>query len=64
VEPPTGGNYSDNFEGGGTTLTFNNGAIQINVEKGENIDENKLAAKIKKVILDMQRSGNTRGGTI
>lgn len=45
-----------------TSMTFNNGAIQIVVQKGENIDENKLARKVKQVILDMKREGELRGG--
>lgn len=45
-----------------TNMSFNNGAIQIIVQKGEDIDENTLARKIKQVILDMQRDKNIRGG--
>lgn len=50
--------------GGGSTtnLTFGNGAIQIVVEKGQNIDERKLAQKVKEVINDMRREGDLRGG--
>lgn len=47
-----------------TSMTFGSGAIQIVVQKGEGIDENKLAQKIKKVILDMKREGDMRGGTL
>lgn len=48
---------------GGTSMTFSSGAIQIVVQKGENIDENKLAQKVRQVINDMRREGNMRGGT-
>lgn len=59
--PVTGGNQSN---GNGTNMTFSNGAIQINVQKGENIDENKLARKIKEVLKETARDDNMRGGTI
>lgn len=45
-----------------TTMTFNRGAVQIIVQKGENIDENKLALKIRKIIEDMERTNKRRGG--
>ena len=48
--------------GSSTNLTFGNGAIQIIVEKGQNIDEQKLARKVKEVINDMRREGDLRGG--
>lgn len=48
--------------GSSTNLTFSNGAIQIIVEKGQNIDEQKLARKVKEVINDMRREGDLRGG--
>ena len=57
--PVTGGS-----QGSGTTMTFSNGAIQINVQKGENIDEYKLARKIKEVLKETARDNNMRGGTI
>lgn len=44
-----------------TRMTFNEGAIQINLA-GSNIDENKLAKRIKQVILDMEREAKMRGG--
>lgn len=47
-----------------TNMAFNNGAIQIIVQKGEGIDEGKLARKIRQVILDLKREGDMRGGTI
>lgn len=53
--------------GGGTTSTnmnFNNGAIQIVVQKGEGIDERILAQRIKEVLNDMKREGDMRGGTV
>lgn len=52
--------------GGGTTnnLSFSNGAIQIIVQKGENIDENKLAQMVRVAIKDVNRENNMRGGTI
>lgn len=49
-------------EVGSSTLNFNEGAIKIVVEKGENINETLLAEKIRKVIRDVQREGNIRGG--
>ena len=47
-----------------STMNFNNGAIQIVVQKGEGIDENKLAQKVKQAILDMQRDGLIRAGVV
>lgn len=44
------------------TMYFQNGAIQIIVQKGENIDEDKLTKKIKEAILDLQRESKVRGG--
>lgn len=55
------------FSGGGgnsTNMTFNNGAIQIVVQKGEGIDERVLAQKVRVVLNDMKREGDMRGGTI
>lgn len=55
------------FSGGGgtsTNMTFNNGAIQIVVQKGEGIDERILAQKVRGVLNDMKREGDMRGGTI
>ena len=51
-------------ETGTSTMNFNNGAIQIVVKKGEGIDENKLAQKVKQAILDMQRDGLIRAGAL
>lgn len=48
--------------GSSTNLTFGSGAIQIIVDKGQNIDEQKLARKVKEVINDMRREGDLRGG--
>lgn len=54
--------------GGGTTVNnnmdFGNGAIQIIVQKGEQIDENKLARLVRDTIKDVNREQNMRGGTI
>lgn len=47
-----------------TSMNFENGAIQINVQKGEGIDERILAQKIKGVLNDMRREGDMRGGTV
>lgn len=59
---------SDSGSGGGgkgtTNLSFGNGAIQIVVQKGDHIDENKLARKIKETIMDFKRDNDMRGGTI
>lgn len=43
-------------------MVFNTGAIQIIVQKGENINEQELAEKIKRVILDIKRNNSMRGG--
>lgn len=54
--------------GGGTTVNnnmdFGTGAIQIIVQKGEQIDENKLAQLVRNTIKDVNREQNMRGGTI
>lgn len=50
--------------GNSTNMTFNNGAIQVIVNKGEDIDENRLAQKIRGVLNDMKREGNMRGGMV
>ena len=54
------------MSGGGssTSMSFSSGAIQIVVQKGENIDENKLAQKVRQVISDLKREGGMRGGTV
>lgn len=43
-----------------SSVTVSNGAVQIIVQKGDNIDETLLAQKIKEVLNDMSR--NVRGG--
>lgn len=58
----TPADYSTSDLGGSTSMSFNKGAVQIIVQKGENIDENKLAQKIRQVIEDMERTGRKRGG--
>ena len=45
-------------------MPFNNGAIQIVVQKGEGIDERVLAQKVRGVLNDMKREGDMRGGTV
>lgn len=45
-----------------TNMNFSNGAIQIIVQKGENIDEAKLARKVREVISDTNREHQIRGG--
>lgn len=45
-----------------TNMNFSNGAIQIIVQKGENIDEVKLARKVREVISDTNREHQIRGG--
>ena len=45
-------------------MDFGNGAIQIIVQKGEQIDENKLARLVRDTIKDVNREQNMRGGTI
>lgn len=52
---------NSNSDRNSTNMSFNNGAIKIVVQKGENIDENKLAEQVKRVILDMKREGELRG---
>lgn len=47
-----------------TNMAFNRGAIQIIVQKGDAIDENKLARQVRQVILDMKREGSMRGGMV
>jgi hypothetical protein len=51
--------------GGGsvTNMNFDGGAIQIVVNKGESIDEQVLAKKIKDVLKEVNREGDMRGGT-
>ena len=51
--------------GGGntTSMVFNNGAIQIVVQKGEGVDEATLARRVRDVLNDMKRDGDMRGGT-
>lgn len=60
--------YMGGMSGGGggisTNMTFNNGAIQIVVQKGEGIDERILAQKVRGVLNDMKREGDMRGGTV
>ena len=50
--------------GNSTNMSFSSGAIQIVVQKGENIDEAKLARKIREAIVDIRRGDNMRGGTL
>lgn len=45
-----------------STMTFNQGAVQIIVQGGEGLDEDKLARKVKDVILELERSKTKRGG--
>lgn len=45
-----------------TAMTFNNGAIQIVLNKADGINEQVLADKVRQVILDMEREGAIRGG--
>lgn len=55
-----GGDYG----GGGDTITLQNGAIQIIVQKGENIDEEKLKRIVLKALEDAKKTSNKRAGTI
>ncbi|WAX08821.1 hypothetical protein BS162P1_00042 [Bacteroides phage BS162P1] len=43
-------------------ITLENGAVQIIVQKGEGIDEQKLASKVKQIISDLQRETRMRKG--
>lgn len=43
-------------------ITLENGAVQIIVQKGEGIDEQKLASKVKRIISDLQRETRIRKG--
>ena len=56
------GNVGGSGGGSSTNMTFNNGAIQIVVQKGENINERVLAQKVRGVLNDMKREGDMRGG--
>lgn len=49
-------------EAGSSTMNFNQGAIQIVVQKGEGIDETKLAQKIAQVVKDLQRDNLIKAG--
>lgn len=53
-----------NNTAGATNMNFSNGAVQIIVQKGENINERVLAQKVREVLYEMQREGNMRGGTL
>lgn len=46
----------------GENITLTSGAVQIIVQKGENIDENKLAREVRRILKDLQRETNVRGG--
>lgn len=48
--------------GGSPEISMMPGAVQIIVQKGEHIDENKLARKVREIIEDMERSARKRGG--
>lgn len=54
--------------GGGTTVNnnmdFGTGAIQIIVNKGDQIDENKLSQLVRDTLKNITREQNMRGGTI
>lgn len=55
----------NNFSEGDTqssSMSFNQGSIQIIVQKGENIDEAKLARKIEAVLNELSRTSKKRGG--
>lgn len=61
----TAGGYYGGGGGGSTTnMNFDNGAVQIIVQKGEGIDEGVLAQKVRNVLKDMKREGDMRGGTL
>lgn len=45
-----------------TNMNFSSGAVQIIVQKGEGIDEGKLARKVEQVIFELKRKGELRGG--
>lgn len=51
---------------GGTTnnISLSNGAVQIIVPKGTDIDEAKLARMVREEIRNLDRENNMRGGTI
>lgn len=60
-----GGEYIGGSSGGNSTnMSFENGAIQIIVQKGEGIDERVLAQKVRNVLNDLKREGDMRGGKI
>lgn len=58
-----------NFGGGGGNTTnnnmnFSNGAIQIVVNKGDNLNERELAKQVRSILYDMKREGDMRGGNV
>ena len=59
-------NYNDNTvtSEDSTNMKFEKGAVQIIVQKGMDIDENKLAQKVRAIIEDMQRTSKKRGGLV
>ena len=62
VNPFVPNNFPESNIPSEPSMKFDRGAIQIIVQKGENIDERKLAQKIHDVIVDLQRKGKIRGG--
>lgn len=57
--------YSENMDySSASDVVISSGGIQIIVQKGDNIDETKLARKIREVIQDLQRGEKVRGGKI
>lgn len=55
--PPVSQNTTEN-----QSVVLGNGAVQIIVQKGENIDERRLAQEIRRVLSDIQRDNRIRGG--
>lgn len=44
------------------SVVLGNGAVQIIVQKGENIDERRLAQEVRRILGDIQRDNRIRGG--
>ena len=55
--PPVSQNTTEN-----QSVVLGNGAVQIIVQKGENIDERRLAQEIRRILSDIQRDNRIRGG--
>lgn len=68
VNPITAVNAGMPGSSGGTSvhnsMDFNNGAIQIIVNRGDQIDENRLARLVRNTLADITREQSIRGGRV